>query len=209
MTDPHHPTGHASPWWQRNTFLVEEQAAPLRAAYAFDIRDPDTGDLLLTCREAHLGRMTRIFRFSDYRRTTPFDLVLHDLTGKPLVRLVRGVPIMASRVRVFDGEGALIGSLLQRAFSIRGGFSVLDAREQPLCRLQGRATGNQFALLTPDRVALARITKRWAGWRKELFTSADHHLLEIESIVPPDPILRQLILASAIGIGLIVKIDLP
>ncbi|MCE9615769.1 MAG: RNAase [Lentisphaerae bacterium] len=209
MADLNHAAGDAAPWWPRNTFLVEEQAAPLRAAYAFDIRDPATGDLVLTCREGPLGRLTRLFRFSDYRRTTPFDMTVCDLAGKPVVRLVRGVPVTASRVRVLDADGDPIGSLLQRAFSIRGGFTVLDAQERPLCRLQGRSHGNAFALLTPDGVTLARITKQWAGWRKELFTSADHHVLDIDPIVPPDPVLRQLILASAISIGLIVKIDIP
>lgn len=195
---------------QRNVFLIEEQAAPLQASYHFDVRDPDTGAILITCREPHLGKLTRLFRFADLlRRTTPFDLRGCDSEGRQVVRLTRGIPLMASRVHVRDAGDALIGTLQQHAFSIGGAFDVLDATDQPVCRLQGRATRTDFSLLTPDGVALARITKRWAGFSKELLTSADHYLLQIDPVVPPDPTLRQLILASALGIGLMVKFELP
>lgn len=193
----------------QNAFLIEEQATPLRAEYAFDVRTPDGRELLATCREPPLGRLRRILRFSTFGRTTPFDLRATTPSGQAVVRLARGVPVTYSRVRVFDGDGMLIGSLRQRAFSLRGAFDVLDATDRPLCRLQGRATGSEFALLTPDAVQLARITKSWAGLGKELLTSADHYLLEVDDVAPPDPVLRQLILAAAIGIGLIVKFEIP
>lgn len=193
----------------RNSVLVEEQAGPLRAEFRFDVRAPDDAALLMTCREEPLSRLTRIVRFSTYRRTTPFDLRVRNTDGTPVVRLARGVPILSSHVRIYDGDDVLIGTLRQRPFSIRGVFDVLDATGRPICRLQARGVRTEFALLTPERVELARITKRWAGLSKELFTSADHYLLQIADIVPPDLLLRQLILAAAIGIGLIVKFELP
>jgi len=193
----------------RNALLVEEQAGPWRATFCFDVRDPQDATLLMTCREEPIGRLTRIVRYSTYRRTTPFNLRVRDNDGRPIVRLARGVPILSSHVRIYDGDDVLIGTLRQRPFSIRGVFDVLDATERPVCRLQGRGVRTEFALLTPERVELARITKRWAGLRKELFTSADHFLLQVADIVPPDPLLRQLILAAAVGIGLVVKFELP
>lgn len=194
---------------QRNTFLIEEQAAPLRAAYGFDVRAPETQTTLMHCREERLGRLTRLFRFSSYSRTTPFNMCVRDTEGRQIVRLTRGVPVVVSRVRVLDAGDALIGTLRQHAFSVSGIFDVLDATDNPLCRLRGRATRTEFTLCTPDDVELARITKRWAGLGKELLTSADHYELVIDPVVPPDLTLRQLILAAAISIGLLVKFELP
>jgi len=193
----------------RSRYLVAERASPLRPEFGFDIVDAADGTLLLEGREAPLGRLIRVLRFSSCRRTTPFDLRIHDTHGALVVRLVRGIPVTASRVRVYDGDEVLLGTLRQRAFSLGGAFDVLDATGAPVCRLVGRLTRTAFTLLTPERVELAHIRKRWAGLGKELFTSADHFEVEIPDLVPPDRLLRQLILAAAVAIGLIVKIEIP
>ena len=195
---------------QNNDYLIEELAAPLRAEYGFVVRDKDTGAILLNAGEMPFGRGVRFCRhFALLRRTTPFDIQVRTAEGQDVVRLTRGIPVAVSRVRIAGSDGALIGYLRQRPFSVGGAFDVLDATNAPVCRLQGRPTGREFALLTPDGVELARITKQWAGLGKELFTSADHYRLQVDPIVPPDPTLRQLILAAGLGIALIVKIEIP
>jgi uncharacterized protein YxjI len=193
----------------QNAFLVEEEATPLEPEFGFIVRAPDSGAVLWTGRDRPASRLTRIFRYSEYKRITPFDLQMRDAAGNLVVRLARGVPVFASRVRVYDAEQALIGCLRQRPLSLRGHFDVLDATARPLCSLRGTLTRSEFRLLTPDGVELARISKQWAGLGKELFTSADHYRLDIAAAVPADLILRQLILAAAIAIGLVVKMELP
>ena len=193
---------------QRNDFLVEEGGA-LRAAFSFDIRDPESGETLLECREPPLGRLTKLLRFSDLKRTTPFRLDVRTPGGHPVMRITRGVPIMVSCVQVFDDEGVPIGGFRQKPFSIAGAFDVLDAQGHQVCRLQGKATGTEFSFVAPDNIVLAKISKQWAGMRKELLTSADNYLLSIEKAVPNDRTIRCLILASAICIGMVVKFRLP
>lgn len=209
MTEPL-PPADARAILMRTCYLVREHAAPLQPAFAFDILDEKQGTLLLTCREeAHLGWLTRIARFSNCRRTTPFDIRVRTPDGAPVVRLTRGVPVTASRVRVLDAQDTLIGTLHQRAFSLGGFFDIMDAADSPVCRLRGRMTRTEFSLLTPEQVELASIRKRWAGLGRELFTSADDYLVAIADITPEDVLLRQLILAAAVAIGLIVKFELP
>jgi uncharacterized protein YxjI len=193
---------------QRNDFLVEEGAA-LRAAFSFDIRDPETGDALLECREPPLSGLTKVLRFSDLKRTTPFHLDVFTPEGLQVMKISRGVPIMVSCVEVFDAEGVPIGGFRQKPFSIAGAFDVLDAQGQQVCRLQGKATGTEFSFVAPDNIVLAKISKQWAGIRKELLTSADNYLLSIEEAVPDDNTIRSLILASAICISMVVKFRLP
>ena len=195
---------------QNNDYRIEEQATPLQLEYRFVVRDRNTGATLLNAEELQLGRWVRLCRCAKLlRRATPFDIQIRTIDGQPVVRLTRGILIAISRVRVFGSDGALIGFLRQRPFSVGGAFDVLDATNSPVCRLQGRATGTEFNLLAPDGVRLARITKQWAGLGKELFTSADHYRMQVDEVVPPDPTLRQLILAAGIGIGLIMKIEIP
>jgi hypothetical protein len=61
---------------QRNLFLVKEQIGLLKAANHYDIYDPETNQLVLNCREDKLGLITKLLRFSDYKRMTPFHIEL-------------------------------------------------------------------------------------------------------------------------------------
>lgn len=194
---------------RRNTYLVEEQARLLSARFAYDVRDPETGEILLRCREGEIGKFARVFRFSEYKRTTPFSLGVYTPDDRLLMRVCRGVPVFSSRVRVLDAEGVPIGDFRQKVFSFAAVFDVLDARGQIMCRLKGKGIGGEFLFVTQQGLTLARVTKKWAGMTKELLTSADHYLLVIDEAVPQDSMLRQLILASALCIGMVVKFEIP
>ena len=58
----------------RNAFLVKEHVGLLKAANNFDIHDPSTGEIIMECREENLGFLTKLLRFTDYKRMTPFDI---------------------------------------------------------------------------------------------------------------------------------------
>ena len=57
-----------------------------KAANNYDIHDPQTGDLIMECREEHLGFLTKLFRFTDYKRMTPFDIQIRTPDGQQLIR---------------------------------------------------------------------------------------------------------------------------
>lgn len=81
---------------------------------------------------------------------------------------------------------------------------MLDQNESVLCSLRGKWTGWEFKFLAGD-TEFARVTKKWAGVGKELFTSADNYVLEISDSVAPDSRLRILILAAVLCIDMVVK----
>ena len=101
-----------------------------------------------------------------------------------------------------------MGGFDQKPFSISGAFDVVDASGAAVCRLKGGLTGWSHSFVA-DNVTLAKVTKKWAGLGKELLTSADDFMLEIDETVPPDSTVRQLIFASVICIGLVLKVELP
>ena len=176
-----------------------------KAANNFDIFDPASEREILQCREEKLGLVTRILRFTDYKRMTPFDIEIRTPDGQPVLRIKRGISIFLSRVSVMDAEGRYIGGFKQKLFSIGGAFNVLDEHDQPLCSLKGKWTGWNFRFLGPDGVEYAHVSKKWAGIGKEMFTTADNYMLEIfESVQPGDP-LRMLILAAVMCIDMVLK----
>jgi uncharacterized protein YxjI len=189
---------------KQNVFLVKEHVGLFKAANNFDIYDPNTNQILMECREDHLGVLTKFFRFTDYKRMTPFDIQVRTPDGHQVVRITRGVSFFLSKVAVHDDRDQVIGGFKQKFFSVGGAFNVLDIHDQPVCELKGKWTGWDFRFISDD-LELAHVSKKWAGIGKELLTSADNYVLEISSSLPPDAVVRQLILAAVLCIDMVLK----
>ena len=188
----------------KNVFLVKEHVGAFKAANNFDVYDPETGEISMLCREDRLGFLTRLLRFTEYKRYTPFDIQITTSDGRKVVRITRGVAFLRSFVSVFDDSGARLGGFQQKLLSVGGKFEVQDENGRALCTLVGKWTGWNFRFEAGGR-ELAHVTKKWAGAGKELFTSADNYVLQISDEVPPNSKLRQLILAAVMCIDMVLK----
>ena len=160
--------------------------------------------MVMTCREEKLGIFTKIFRFTDYKRATPFDIEIKTVDGKKVLRVKRGISIFLSNVEVFDENDNLIGRFKQKFFSIGGKFDVLDASDNVVCSLKGKWTRWNFDFIR-DEFRLAHVSKKWAGIGREMFTSADNYMLEIDNNVPQNDPVRLLILAAVMCIDMVLK----
>lgn len=187
-----------------NLFLVKEHVGMFKASNNFDIYDPQTQQMLMTCREEKLGFFTKILRFTDYKRMTPFNIVVSSASGEKVLTVKRGVSFFRSTVEVLDEHDNVVGKLQQQFFSIGGKFSVLDANEDFLFSLKGKWTSWDFKFVKDD-MEFARVTKKWAGIGKEFFTSADNYVLKIEEQVPHDNNIRVLLLGAVLCIDMVLK----
>lgn len=187
-----------------NLFLVKEHVGLFKAANNYDIHDPTTGEIILECREPSLGMLTKLLRFTDYKRMTPFDIQIKSPDGQRFVRIQRGISFILSNVTVSDHDNNIIGSFKQHFFSIGGKFDVLDSQDQIVCKLEGKWTGWDF-FFRNDNKQFAHVSKKWNGIGKELFTSADNYILEISSDVPENDDVRKLILAAVMCIDMVLK----
>lgn len=188
----------------RNVYLVKEHVGMFKAANNYDVYDPESGEIILECREEKLGMITKLFRFTDYGHMTPFDIEIRTPQGEPVVRITRGVSVFLSTVKVLDENDRHIGGFKQKMFSIGGAFSVLDGSDNPICELKGKWTGWDFRFVSGDK-EFAHVTKKWAGVGRELFTSADNYILQIDDTVPADNPVRQLIIAAVMCIDMVLK----
>jgi uncharacterized protein YxjI len=189
----------------KNTFFVKEHVKVFKAANSFDIFDAETQQKIMEAREDRLGFFTKLFRFTDYKRMTPFEIDINTTEGNRILTVKRGVTWFVSTVDVLDENNVLIGKFKQKFFSFGGKFEVLDASERSLCWLQGKWTSWDFKFVSNDGKEFASVTKKWSGFGKEFFTSADNYVLQIDPQVPANHPLRQLILAAVMCIDLVLK----
>ena len=188
----------------RNVFLVKEHIGVFKAANNYDIYDPETGDVIMLCREENLGALTKFFRFTKYKRMTPFDIRITTPAGQQLVRVTRGLTFLRSKVTVLNGNDEVVGGFNQKLLAIGGAFDVLDQDDQIICSLKGKWTGWDFRFIAGD-TEFAHVTKKWTGIGQEFFTSADNYVLQISDAVPPDNRVRPLILAAVMCIDMVLK----
>ncbi len=193
------------PALNKNLYFVKEHVKVFKAANSFDVLDPETSNLILQCQEENLGFFTKLLRFSDYKRMTPFNMVIKTPTGESILTVRRNVSLFLSTVEVLDEQQQLIGKFKQKFFSIGGKFEVLDGSERVLCTLKGSWTSWDFKFVSNDGKEFAAVTKKWSGIGKELFTTADNYILSINPQVPEDNPLRMLIMAAVMCIDLVLK----
>jgi len=194
-----------NPILNKNLFFVKEHVGIFKASSNFDIYDPETQQVSLQCREENLGFLTKMFRFTDYKRMTPFEIDIKTPAGEQVITVKRGVSLFLSTVEVLDNKGAVIGRFKQKFFSIGGKFEVFDANDRSLCMLKGKWTSWDFKFVSSDNKEFATVTKKWSGLGRELFTSADNYVLQISNEVPENHSLRQLILAAVMCIDFVLK----
>ncbi len=189
---------------RQNLFFIKEHVGMFKAANNFDIYNPDTKELLMTCREEQLGFFTKMFRFTDYKRLTPFHVEVKTSKGEPVLEVKRGISLFLSTVEVFDEKGILVGRFKQKFFSVGGKFDVLDPQNNVLCTLKGKWTSWDFKFMQGNS-ELAQVNKKWAGIGRELFTSADNYMLSVNDSVRKEDHVRILILAAVMCIDMVLK----
>jgi uncharacterized protein YxjI len=193
-----------NPILNNNLFFVKEHIGMFKAANNYDILNPSTQEIMMICREENLGFFTKILRFTDYKRMTPFNIEIKTTSGQKILTVKRGTTFLVSTVEVFDENDQLVGSFKQKFFSIGGKFNLFDANDNLLCTLKGKWTSWDFRFIK-DNVEFAHVSKKWAGIGKELFTTADNYILEIDKRVPENAPIRVMIMAAVMCIDMVLK----
>jgi uncharacterized protein YxjI len=193
-----------NPILNRNLFFVKEHVGMFKAANNYDILDPETKEVILHCREENMPFFTKMLRFSDYKRMTPFRVEIKTPSGNPVLTVKRGWTFWRSVVEVLDENGQLVGTFRQRMLSIGGKFDLLAPDGSLLCTLKGKWTSWDFSFEKEGQL-FARVNKKWAGLGKEMFTTADNYMLTIESSVAANHPIRVMIMAAVMCIDMVLK----
>ncbi len=193
-----------NPILNTNIYFIKEHVGIFKAANNYDIFDPESNKLILECREEGLNLITKILRFTDFKTLTPFNIAIKTADGKTILTVKRSFSLFLSRVEVYNENNDHIGSFKQKFFSIGGRFDVLDPKDNYLCQLKGKWTSWEFSF-TNENEEYALVTKKWAGLGKELFTSADNYVLQINNNVQENNPIRMLILAAVLCIDMVLK----
>lgn len=193
------------PILQKNKFLIKEHIGLLKLSHNYDIFDPSTEEKIMECREASLGIIRQLFRFTPLKWKTPFHLEIKTVDQQKILSLKRGICWgYASTVNVFDENDIYVGTFKEKFFSKKGRFQVYIAEDSSVGKLTGTMTDWNFNFYR-DYKEIAQISKRWGGYMKELFTTADSYTLNIDKYVPYNSEIRIMAFAAVFCIDMVLR----
>jgi hypothetical protein len=157
---------------------------------------------------------TSMSRLAVGRDSATKRLQIMDGNGRPALTLTRPATVWKSKVVVSRDDGTPVGLIAQDTLGLLGEF--LGGRFNIRFRME--ANGEQvgtinaeswqawdFSIQDAGGVEIARITKTWAGFSKEMFTKADNYVLEIHRPLE-DPLLS-LVVSAALVVDTVLKQD--
>jgi hypothetical protein len=187
-------------------FLIKEQVALFRRTATYAIFDPDSEEQVGIAREKP-GGLIKLLRWFIPRRLLPTRIRIHELDEEQslLCTIYRQGSWWRSRIDVCDADENLLGYFQRKLFSLGGGFWVCDEYGNRFAEVRGDLKGWNFHFRTEYGREIGLVAKAWAGIGKELFTSADNYIVEIDYDLARDPIAKLLLLAAALAIDLVYK----
>ena len=187
-------------------YMVKEQVKFFKSHHSYDIFDGDT-EVQIGVAEEKIDFLTNMLRWFVSKQLMPTRVEVREIPDNSLVFTIsRGWYLFRSRVEIHDADGLMVGYLKSKIFSFSGGFHVYDKNDKQFAEVKGNLFGFNYRVLTPDHdFEMGKVTKKWGGIAKELFTSADTYMVEVNDDLQEQPIGKMLVLAAALATDMIFK----
>ena len=193
------------PLLSHRTYFIREHIGFLKLKDTFDILDAETREPIGYATEENPAwiNLTRLLL---QKHRMPTTVVVRSLADDaPVLRLERGWRFLRSKIRIYDGQGELLGYFESKILTLGGGFHVYSARGIRVADITGNWIGWNFRFLDAGGQALGLVTKKWAGVGRELFTNADNYLISLTDRGTAQPATAALLLAAGLAIDALYK----
>lgn len=191
----------------KDRFFVAQKAKFIELTNEYKIKDEEGNEIGHVTEEnqSKLKKAARLLTSLDTMMTHTYGL--YDENNVKICETVRPRALIFSKVEVKDGTGRTLGTLVQgKKIFKKFEFAIVGAQGENLGMIKAENwRAWDFQLLDANGTQVGRITKKWAGGVKEIFTTADNYMVEIDPSVTGD--MRLLMLATATGIDTAIKQD--
>lgn len=190
----------------RDRLFFSQKAKLIELTNEYRILD-ESGAMLGVARQEGQSKMKKALRFvSRVDQFLTHHIGVYEEDGTKVLALTRPAKIMRSKIIVEDADGSTVGTISQQNVFGRIRFEYADASGKTIGGIKAENwRAWNFSIVDEEDREIGRITKKWAGAAKELFTTADNYVYEIAPSVQGP--LRLLALASAAGVDLALKQD--
>lgn len=191
----------------RQAYYIREHVGFLKFSDTYDILDPETQAPLGIAKEKP-GTLIQVLRLLINKKLLPTKVFVYEGSdfnndANLLFSIERGMTLFNSKVNVLDENGQVVGWFKSKFFSLGGAFRVFDASGTEIALVKGDWKGRNFRFLDPNQNEIGKISQQWAGWAKEMFTSADRYVISLNE--QPSAGKAILLLAAGLAIDTVFK----
>ena len=161
----------------------------------YGVSTPD-GDRLLYAYEES-GFLSRIL----LKKHRPLSIHVLNNDKEIVLTASRSFFWFLSHLHIRDGSGRTIGSLRRRLTILSRLFELEDSTGKPIAEIRGPLLRPHTFMIYKSGEEIGRVTKKWSGIGKEVFTDADTFRLQIDTS-KADGDFAMLMLASALAVDL-------
>lgn len=190
------------PLLARERLVINQKAKLFELSNQFAILD-EAGERIGAVEQVDQSPLHKVVRiFSNLDAALPITLEVRDAGGVGVLRIVK--PWFRITCSVVQPGGAVLGTIRKQIKLGKARFELAGPTGQVLgAVLAQNWRARDFSVRDAADVEVARVTKKWAGLGKELFTDADHYAIEVNPALG-DP-LRSLAIGSCLAIDSIMK----
>lgn len=189
---------------EHERLIVNQKAKLIELTNEYKIRDEQGNEVGVIRQEGQSGLRKLLRLVSSIDALLPVSLSVYDAGGRKVAGLRRGATLWRSKIEVSDGSGGVIGRLVQENVVGKVRFGIEGAGGIRLGEMKAENwRAWDFAVTDPSGAEVARITKKWAGLGKEMFTTADNYVVELTPRATGP--LRVIALAAAAGVDTALK----
>jgi uncharacterized protein YxjI len=134
----------------------------------------------------------------------PFRLEIKDANGILIASISRGWTFWMSNIIISSGDNQQIGSIRQKFKFFKPTFLIFNHEQAQIAEIAGDWKAWNFVINNENGASIGTITKKWAGAMKEIFTSADKYLVNIDPSYS-NMINKVIILSAATTIDMVLK----
>ena len=182
---------------EQNTFVVKEKAKLFSSRNSYEILD-EGGKVTGTAEQKTSGLAKALGMVLG---DPPTQIDFREKPDDSLVFTVRRRGYLMKKVEVADAQGVVVGTYKAKRFSLAGGFHVYDKDGKHVAEIRGQLLKSDYTFFQPDgKTEMGKVSKKWAGAMKELFTTADTYGVQLAPAFADQPTVKMLILGAAVAI---------
>lgn len=162
-----------------NQYVIKEHVGMFRFQNEYDVINPATNNKVGSAIEKRAGWAIALGMVIGRGAVpTRIELIPQGQT-QAIGTMTRGFTFLRSKIEIVNATGQAIGYFKSKLFTVNGGFDVFDMNDQLIAQVKGSWKSWDFKIIDSQNNEIGVVSKKWEGFGKELFSSADNYMVVI------------------------------
>jgi uncharacterized protein YxjI len=188
----------------QSTYLIKQEFALFKLTSKYFIIDAGSNNTVAVASEniSALQKYSRLLIKKQFFGTT-VD-IKEESSGQVLYSIKKS-GFWAPKVTVVDATGTSIGYFKSKVLSLKGKFDVYTSTDTKLAEVTGELLSWNYSFTDTTGKELGKVTKKWSGIGKELFTSSDNYVISVDDSLKGNSNMMALMIMAGLALDVVYR----